>query len=365
MKKTFALLVALMLLVAMLPTSAMAYTAVTPGNTNVTHTLSLSGLMTELEDGVSITYSFTVDSQQASVVWPEGGYKTPSMAVTGAPSISSITYDGATAFAAASKETPLVIDWSNVKIMEPGLYTWKVTKTCAVDGTTMTASNDKATFYVYALATLNGGNLAATATGISGAADVSSDKGNLNDQFPEKKVNLTVKKLVTGTMASVNQYFQFDITLNTLKGDYAIDVIETLDNNAYNDQTGTTNPQTVTVSEDHTKTTVTVWLKAGQTATIKDLPYGTGYNIVESGNEGFDVSADVEGDTDCDNTAATDSVVSDPSLATDTIVTYTNEKNAPTPTGVILNTAAPVMGILLALSLLAVLYIGKRKEYQA
>lgn len=44
---------------------------------------------------------------------------------------------------------------------------------------------------------------------------------------------------------------------------------------------------------------------------------------------------------------------------------YTNDKPFTVPTGISLHTAAPVMGILLAMSLLAILFVGKRKEYVA
>lgn len=360
MKKFFSLIAVLMLLMAMLPTSAMAYEAVTPVSSNVTHTLTLTGLEGKLAPGVKITYNFKVE-QQAAVVLPEGGYKNISLAVTGAPSIASIVYDENTAFESTKRTEDLDIKWENVKFMEPGVYTWKVTKEVVAEGTNQSPSNHKGTFYVYAIVKVNGNNLSVSSTGISGNANINGDKDNLSDQYPEKKVNLTIEKQVAGSMASENQYFQFEIELTTLPGEYAIEVVEEVKATAYN-QTATTNPNVVKVLSAGTGTKVTVWLKATQTAKIVGLPYGTSYTIVESGNEGFEVSATVVGDESCTNDAANNYKVTDEALSMDTTVTYTNTKDPIVPAGIVLETAAPMMGILLAMSMLAVLYIGKRKE---
>ena len=384
-------MLAALLLVSMVPT-AMAYTATRPGTadadgnyytTNIKHTLSLTDMMTELEDGITITYKFAVVENSLDVLLPEEGFKNQSQAVTGAPTIADIVYNQDTSFGTtASNEQPLTINWKNVSIMEPGLYTWKVTKSVETTGTTDSPSNSENDngFYIWAYAAIDSGTLKVMNTGLARSVSGStlSDKDNLEDQYPEKKVSLSVGKNVSGTMASTEQYFKFSITLNTVASEtpytitYTQNGVNSTDYSvpatAYHDEQ-TDNPASVTVTT--TPTTVTMWLKHGQVATINGLPYGSSYTILEGDDtltySDFTISATINesGDqTDVSNVAST-RTVSDNYLTRDTTVTYTNTKNATVPTGITLNTAAPMAGILLAISLLGILFIGKRKEYAA
>jgi hypothetical protein len=54
--------------------------------------------------------------------------------------------------------------------------------------------------------------------------------------------------------------------------------------------------------------------------------------------------------------------VSDTAMITSTQISYTNEKNTTVPTGIELETAAPIVGMILAMAMLALLFVGKRKE---
>lgn len=380
MKKTFALLVALMLLVAMLPTSAMAYTAPTLAETPFEHTLALTYALDEFDsDDVVIGYKYTVGDVQAMNYTDENNYEfVAAKGVTGSPSIIGnyesagykgyVVFDKDSVFDANKVSTVEVkINWDNVQITEPGIYVWPLTKALDTTITSTGAGNatDKDTErYLYVIVTRDGNALSAR-HGISDVENLNNKGGDVADQYPVDTVNLEIKKEISGNMASANQYFRFDITIKTTPGEYSITNIKSqTDPNVYDGVQ--TNDTLVEVLSTGTGT-ATIWLKAGESAKIENLPYGSQYTIVETGNNGYQVAATMSGnDTSPDTSKVNeDYTVSDNNLTADATVTYTNTKNATTPTGVVLNTAAPVMGILLALSLLAVLFIGKRKEYQA
>ena len=362
MKKMFALLVVMMICMTMLPMTAMAYTAVTPGDDMIQlkHTLTLTDA-TLSALSYNVTYTFTVN-EEAEVVEPTS-IKNKEHVVIGTPSIATIEYTPADQFDTNKSCTkPLVIDWTGVAIKEPGVYRWAVTKSVADTDPNNEASNGSGNAYLYAVATINGGALQIDKAYLQNAAD--NTKGNLADQFPAKTLDLSVTKKVAGNQGSKEQYFKFTISLShpagaaaktyTITGADAT-VLET----AYNDST--TNPATVTVGSEGG--TVDLWLKADQTAVIKDLLYGTSYTVVETENDGYEVEVKVDGDKD--GTKIEGATASDTSLIVSATVTYTNTKNPTVPTGITLNTMAPIMGILLAISLLGVLCIGKRKEYGA
>ena len=67
----------------------------------------------------------------------------------------------------------------------------------------------------------------------------------------------------------------------------------------------------------------------------------------------------ITGDTA--DATANGATASDTALTASTTVAFTNDKQAVVPTGVVLNTSAPLMGLLLAAALLLMINAGKRK----
>lgn len=375
MKKTFALVISIALILSMMAVPALAaYTAVTPTNGTFTHTLTLTDDATELD--YTITYSFAVGD--VTVVEPSD-ITTVANAVTGKPAIADITYNSSSTFTSKVSTTEQTIDWSGVTIKEPGIYKWTVTKTKSADTTpTSGASNLSDTLYLWAYATDNGGTLQVSTTGITtddtlgipDSSTASGAKGPYNDNYPETKVDLSVTKTVSGNQGSKDQYFKFTIQLKTpagtvskeydIVGDTSYDT--SVPATAYH--AAQTNPTKVTVGSD-TTASLDVWLKHGQGIKIKDLPAGTTYTITESANTGYTVSATITGDsTGVTNNAATSYDVSDTSMDETTKVAYNNEKAGSTPTGINLQVGAPIMGILLVVGLMMIVTIGKRKKEQ-
>lgn len=364
MKKLFALLMALVLTAAMM-TSAMAYTAVKPtnGQPAITHTLELtSDDMDSL--AYDIEYSFAVGA--AEVVQPEGVTDT-AKAVTGAPTIANIKYTSEDTFSEGNKTCTkeLQIDWAGVSIMEPGVYRWPVDKSFTDTDPADNPSNGKPATYLFAYVIDNNGKLQVETVGLTtdGTLSDAAGKGNFEDTYPINTLDLSIGKTVTGNQGSREQYFKFTVNLNApaaIDATYPITGIdEQVPATAYH--TAKTNPTTVTLEGG--KATVELWLKHNQMAKIVGLLYGTSYTVVESENAGYEVTSVITGDTA--DITADGPTAGDTSLQSDSIVAFTNNKEATVPTGIVLESGAPIFGILLAMGLMLVMFIGKRREEAA
>ena len=369
MKKLALFSLALMLMLSATVMPALAdvvnYTAVTPDNGSINHTMELTESPYNLD--YTITYSFVAGT--ATVKSPTG--LSASDVITGTPSIASVSYGPTDDFASATGHKitkTATVDWSTVTFKEPGVYYWEITKTADKGGAPLELSNNSSKTYLYALVTDVDGKLTAAATGLS-TTDTLSAKADLQDQYPATSVDLSVGKTVTGTQGSKEQYFKYDIQIKpagSATRNYQIsgfDTAATVNASPYN--TGATQPTNPVSLTGNSATTITVWLRHGQTFKIEDLPYGTSYTVTESANDGYTVTTAVTGDNT--NTASNDiasgtgATVTDSSLTADTTVQYTNDKVADVPTGINLQSSAAIMGILLAMGLLALAFVSKRK----
>lgn len=364
MKKMFAFLLTLMLTAAML-TSALAYDPVRPANGQpaITHTLTLTS---ETMDSLAydIEYSFTVGA--AEVVQP-AAVQNVSLAVTGVPSIANIKYTSADDFSADNKSCTktLQIDWSKVSIMEPGVYRWPVTKSVACDDPQENPSNEKSSTYLFAYVTFNNNQLQVESVGLTADSELndSSSKGDFADNYPINTLDLSVSKTVTGNQGSREQYFKFTINLTApaeITETYTITgITESVPATAYHE--AKTNPTSVKL--ENGKATIELWMKHGQEAKITGLLYGTAYSIVESENTGYTVTSEITGDTT--GITANGATASDTSLQADARVAFTNNRESTVPTGIALENGAPIYGLLLAMGLAIVMFIGKRREEAA
>lgn len=385
MKKLTALLMAL-LMVATMMTTAMAEPVedtttelvtydqvVFPTNTTLKHTLALrNGLDTLPYD---ITYKF---ENVGGIQFVNTGFVTTEGVAYGSPTIAEIKYEALTTpDAAKTYSRTLSIDWSDVVIKEPGVYRWQFhKKPISADPKQDNLSNEVPDFYLYATVTIENGKLTAAVrmSSITMEDDVVTDtkmgtgdgSADINDSYPQDVLNLTLGKEVSGNQASRNQYFKFTVQLKAPTGaaeiTYDIDysaASEEVPATAYN--AATTNPKSITVKADAWSDPLTLWLKAGEKVTIPGLLYNTGYQIVETVPADYqNVSIGVVGDSEVyENEAPT---IVDNSLKQSTTVTYTNTKDAPVPTGIDLQTSAPIFGLLMAMAMMFMAFVGKRKE---
>ena len=369
MKKTLALVISIALILSTIVLPALAdvvnYTAVTPDNSTINHTMELTDSPYNLD--YNITYSFAAGTP--TVKSPTGLSATD--VITGTPTIADVTYGPSDDFATAPGHKitkTATVDWSGVSFKEPGVYYWEITKTADDGGAPLTLSNNNDKTYLFAFVTDVDGKLTAAATGLS-TTDELKAKVEFQDQYPATGVDLSVGKTVTGNQGSKEQYFKYDIQITPAghaTRNYQISGFDTADTvNASPYNSGATQPTNPVSLTGNSQSTITVWLRHGQTFKIEDLPYGTSYTVTESANDGYTVTTAVTGDNT--NSAANDiasgsgATVTDASLTADTTVQYTNNKDADVPTGISLSNGAAIMGILIAMALLALAFVSKRK----
>ena len=338
------------------------YTPVTPSAGAISHTMELTKAPYHLD--YTITYSFTLSDLETT----PGGL---SAAVSGTPSIASVSYSPADNFetAVGHKITKTAaVNWTGVTFSEPGIYYWKVTKSADQGGAPGVLSNNSEETWLFAFITDVNGILTPASTGLSTTSELKA-KADLQDQYPAITVALSVGKTVDGNQGSKNQYFQFDISVTpagSASRSYVIsgyDPAETVNASLYNDSA--VQPVSPVLMTGGQATEITVWLKHGQTFKIADLPYGSSYTVTETASgytAEYTVSGDVKNLADNDIASGSGTSVSDSSQTADTTVQFTNTKNVTPPTGIDTRSAASVMGLILASALLVLVFVPKRRE---
>lgn len=366
MKKLFAFLLACMMLLSVTTAfAASAYTPVSFTEENapvVKHKLTLTN-----EGATSLPYTITYHFHVGDPVVDEPSDITnPGLAVIGSPTINDLEYTPTDTFTGKVCEKALDINWSGVEFKEPGVYKWEVKKSVEINDTTGNTddvpSNNSESTYLFAYVIDHDGELKIQNASLSTNVALTA-KANLNDEYPAKKLSLTIQKTVQGNQGSKDQYFLFTVSMKapdgsttdkpytSIGGKY----VETVPQTAYNKEP-IVNAQT---RSENGSTIIEMWLKHGDTATFSGLLYGTSYTISESASE-YSVESKVTGD---DNGCTADgATVSDTSLEESSVVSFTNTKTAVVPTGIDLQTGAPIMGLLMAAAMMLMLFAGKRKE---
>lgn len=362
-KRLLAILIAALILAVSAAPALAAYTPVTiTGNpaqtdTNATSLEAVTHRMTLTADGVdylpyAITYTFTVGD--AAVEYPSNVVDAADL-VTGKPVITAVTYPAGTTFTDKDsnnkyyKENTLAIDWSGVSIKQPGIYTWSVSETASpstIAGENVSQNLQNGTLKVWAVD--NNGTLELGGWFFLNA----SNKGDIHDTFPATTADLSMAKTVSGALGSKEEYFKFTVTLTTPAGAaskaYSItgfDPATTVNDSGYN--SGAVQPANTITLVGGTASSFDVWLKHGQTVTVKDLPYNTTYTIIEPEHTHYRANGEIKNAKE---------------LVADITETINNISEETPPTGIALQMAAPLFGIVLAGLLMAVVLFSKRRE---
>ncbi len=219
------------------------------------------------------------------------------------------------------------------------------------------------------------------------------------DEYDPEVKNLTIGKNVSGSLGDYDRYFRFDVTLYGFGDGFNDDMLQALLDHGNLVPDGDDSVRTVTAAkyeneksdnkfvgfsnldkEDYvtnvvqsSSVTFTFWLKNGETIMIQNIPdYVTSYYVEEIGGndffyEGYSVSYVInevvggvdqlveEGETYEISNASWDDTY-------DQTVTVTNERDVNTPTGVSLQVAAPIAGVVIALGLGAVVLLGRKRR---
>lgn len=259
----------------------------------------------------------------------------------------------------------------------PGIYYWEITK----EITAADAVKSVLTNHNRASISNNGTALVIRVNDVEGVLTPSisinvfadAEKTTLGeksasykDNYPATPGTLTLKKAVTGNQGEQDRYFKFTVTLSELDAFNGVKLTPTAANSVktatakYGEAiTGADNLKEVTI--ENGKATFTFWLSDQEQIQIPNIP-GVGttkYTITESENSGYDVTYAIEaGGAKIDGDGST---IEERVLNGDRVV-FENDRNTSIPTGITLQMAAPLFGIVLVGLLMAVVLFSKRRE---
>ena len=324
----------------------------------------------------TVTFSYSIEPGTA-VAASSGKMEviSPSAAtgVTGTPSIADISYAPGDATVTTAAGVTLesgekaalktvTVDFSGVSFSEPGVYRYLVTETSADQqgvsydtqssgGTGFTTkqrvldvyvldNNGALTVDAYILHELVGDISTTAELGSVGGALADKSLGYVNEY---ETFDLTLSKTVAGNQGSHDKYFKFTVAITNAGANVALDVDWTSAVDALNAvkssatvyaqadmQAANQADDNATISGNQWITdangavTKIVYLKHGQSITVKGLASGAKYTITE-----------VPEDYKC---SATDNKIEDTTgMAADATCAFTNTRNGVVPTGVVLS----------------------------
>lgn len=299
-----------------------------------------------------VTFKFTIAAGKAvDEKIEEGKVTSPAiLAGIGTPSITNASFGAADddAFTDTDKFTiskDVTVDFTGVTFPAAGIYRYVVTET-ADDGSVQGITNDTTTERYLDVYVENGDSGTKIAYYVlhdtADAPAVSEDEDNIIATYTGKSegfenkydvYDLTLTKEVTGNQGDKTKDFTFIVSITNAKGA------------SVTAKKGSDAAAAVTLDENGAGT-YEVTLKNGESTVISGLPKSAKYEITESDNTGYTVTAAAKGDED--GTFA-DSKFTDNAITDDTTVTFTNKKDGIIPTGVMLSVAGPaVIGLVVA-----------------
>ena len=184
------------------------------------------------------------------------------------------------------------------------------------------------------------------------------------DNYTAKVGNLILKKEVTGNQGAKDQYFKFHIEVSGLPGlaGYTYTVTTTegpgIVAPKYGENGGLTytNPTSFTL-DAFGAASGDVWLKDQEQIVVENFPQNGKIKITESENTGYTVTNSYDDGTVHNGTG--NEVNATMPNGGKLRVVYKNDKASTVPTGVALESLAPLAGVVVALILAAVLVISR------
>ena len=384
-QKIGTLLLALALLVALLPlsqTHAIVYTAVSPATTS----LGLQEKLSVQETGAAspaVTYTLKLSSAMqiysgGTVTYGEAAGVTNALA--NGTTVATVSFTAGEVIGISSATKPYADDTAFIAALQgmsfdrPGIYYWTIEKQITSPSTSYTNHNcsqsaNTGTALVVRVDDIGGTltpSVNVVATDVIGTSGKPvGNKINLyEDNYTAKVGNLFLKKEVTGNQGAKDQYFKFHIEVSGLPGlagyTYTVTTIEGpgIVTPKYGENGGSTytNPTSFTLDSSGAASG-DVWLKDQEQIIVENFPQSGKIKITESENTGYTVTNSYDDGTIHNGTGnVVDTTM--PS-GSNLRVVYKNDKASTVPTGVALESLAPLAGVVVALILAAVLVISR------
>lgn len=260
------------------------------------------------------------------------------------------------------------IDFSGAKYTEPGVYRYVLTEAESHAAYAGIKNDEAATRVIDVYVTDDNGALKIAGyvmhsasdditmsenNGTNGADPAGKSKGFNNEYITH---DLEIKKDVSGSQASRDQYFKFDVVIEGAVPGTKFDVIgvtgstPTADarvkENAATKQeyVGQENVTTLTAGEDGT-VRQSFYLSHGQSIKINGIPNAAKYSVTET-EESYKPSVTVTGDTDATSTDGKKVEDKSTGITADTTNAFVNTKEGVIPTGLIME-AGPYATVFL------------------
>ena len=256
-----------------------------------------------------------------------------------------------------AKETATV-DFSEVTFNVPGIYRYKITEN---DTSVAGVTKDNNTIYLDVYVVTDGkGALSIDGYVLHKTVEVAGSDGNFAGADEKTTgfennyttADLQLSKTVTGNQGNRSQYFQFTVDISNAAAGTVYTV--NLDNATYSG-----NPSTLTVGEDGT-IQGTFYLHDGESIAVLGMTADTECQITEvlDETEGYTTTNDKDTvNEDSDGKTTDEFAIGENGTA----VTFTNDKNVTTPTGIAM-TFAPYAVMVAFAGVFAVVFLRKKRE---
>lgn len=262
-------------------------------------------------------------------------------------------------------------DLKGLTFTEPGIFYWEIDKTSSGAGAAK-ATNNQGKLYLVARVNDVSGTLTPIFS-INTDLTSSSKRERIDDEYPVSNHSLTIAKTVDGNQGSKDEYFEFKVELSGLDAiagstlSVGGTATGTPSNTLYGEPGNYANPTQIPV-DSQGKATATFWMKHGQNVIINGLLEDSKYKVTETAKDGYTTKHRIDITTSDGTTSTTtqgndvsSNETGDQTMIGAATVRYNNNKATDVPTGIDLQTIAPLFGILLAGALLVVMKLGKRK----
>ena len=360
LSKTFGRVATTLVATAMLASVAAPAYAASPANVTITKTI------TKDADAYApaTTFEFTVapwtgTATEGALIQagPEGGVyftkqgdtKVYSGSITSTPKVSDVDGDNDTLITAGT--VGLTVDEDVMKAEDPGIYRYEVKETTPSENpyNGMTYSTETKYFDVYVTVDEETNQKTVSAYMFTDEdAEDGKDDGIFNNDYTAANKTLKVEKILDGTQASPNQEFTFSITINGAANEQ-YKIVKTNTSGATED---IANVDYLTSGSPASFT-----LQGGEYITVYGLSANDTYSVSEDDYTSLGYSTTIEVDGSEVGAAPSQHAITD---AGDT-VTFTNFREASTPTGIVMNVAPYALLVVVAAAGCFV-FMRKRRE---
>lgn len=280
------------------------------------------------------TFSFTIASVDGA---PTDGATLTDSTITSAPKASDINATSVVVTDANGDNDVATISVDASKFSAPGVYKYTVTETAGTYETDIAYASQTKYLYVYIMRNETTDQMQVYSVNFANENNTTKDTNTFTNDYSSdhsNQKNYKVIKNVTGTMGDKNKDFSFTVTINAGTDGKLFNVVKTSKN-------GT--PETISLNNE-----------GKYSFTLQDSEYITIYGVSKN-----DTVSVVE-DTYSDYTTNIGEAVVDNTTG-DSTVTVTNNKDAATPTGLLMD-VAPYAAMILLAAAAAFVFLRRRNS---